>query len=201
MIVKNREDLLPTQTAGYKASGLKSVDEYKSLDANDESLNRWKASLGLGHAAGDVASGPKVTVFTLFLESQTLPQGRKISIDVTNPAQLAALKKDPVVIKEGVDYNVGITFKVNHSIITGVRYIQLVKRSGIKVDKLEQMLGSYAPHKDGEAYTKRFDPEESPSGMLARSGTYHVRSRVIDDDGEVYADWEWSFKLAKEWQI
>jgi Rho GDP-dissociation inhibitor len=52
--------------------------------------------------------------------------------------------------------------------------------------------------------------------MLARTGTYNVRSRVVDDDGEVYAgairptsmpvvklmsliDWEWSFKLTKEW--
>lgn len=79
------------------------------------------------------------------------------------------------------------------------------------------MLGSYGPHPKGEAYIKDFDAEESPSGMLARSGTYTVRSRVVDDDGEVYAgkfghhiiytqwlisfgiDWEWSFKLAKEW--
>ena len=49
------------------------------------------------------------------------------------------------------------------------------------------MLGSYGPHPKGEAYEKNFDPEESPSGMLARSGTYSVRSRVLDDDGEVYA--------------
>jgi Rho GDP-dissociation inhibitor len=84
-----------------------------------------------------------------------------------------------------------------------VRYLQVVKRAGIKgttshdqyepythvgpVDKLEQMLGSYGPHPKGEAYVKNFDPEESPSGMVARSGTYAVRSRVIDDDGEVYA--------------
>lgn len=118
----------------------------------------------------------------------------------------------------------------------GVRYLQVVKRSGIKgeplqlperhidmpyhipVDKLEQMLGSYGPNtKETPFYVKNFDPEESPSGMLARSGTYNVRSRVVDDDGEVYAgmspfassgsqclmeaaeDWEWSFKLAKEW--
>ena len=53
--------------------------------------------------------------------------------------------------------------------------------------------------------------------MIARSGTYSVRSRVVDDDGGVYSgtmvslserepvetdlfvDFEWSFKLAKEW--
>ncbi len=33
--------------------------------------------------------------------------------------------------------------------------------------------------------------------MIARSGTYSVRSRIIDDDKAVYADFEWQFKLAK----
>lgn len=80
------------------------------------------------------------------------------------------------------------------------------------------MLGSYGPHPKGEAYVKDFDPEESPSGVVARTGTYNVRSRVIDDDGEVYAgesrimirfyagidlvgptDWEWCFKIGKDW--
>jgi len=137
-------------------------------------------------------------VLSLFLTSPTLPAG-PISININDRAQLDAIKKNPIKIKEGVEYNVGITFKVNHSIISGVRYIQIVKRSGIKVDKLEQMLGSYAPAPTGTPYTKNFDAEESPSGMVARSGTYNVLSRVIDDDGEVYAHWEWSFKLAKEW--
>lgn len=76
------------------------------------------------------------------------------------------------------------------------------------------MLGSYGPHPQGEAYAKNFDPEESPSGTLARMGSFNVKSRVVDDDGGIYAgmsparrharpdvwaDWEWSFKLAKEW--
>lgn len=49
------------------------------------------------------------------------------------------------------------------------------------------MLGSYGPSTDGKPYTKNFDPEESPSGILARSGSYAVRSRVVDDDGQIYA--------------
>lgn len=49
------------------------------------------------------------------------------------------------------------------------------------------MLGSYGPSPTGEPYIKNFDPEESPSGILARSGNYNVKSRVVDDDGEVYA--------------
>jgi hypothetical protein len=55
------------------------------------------------------------------------------------------------------------------------------------VDKMEQMLGSYGPSPAGEPYIKNFEAEESPSGMVARSGSYTVRSRVVDDDGEVYA--------------
>ncbi|KAH6915292.1 rho GDP-dissociation inhibitor [Coprinopsis sp. MPI-PUGE-AT-0042] len=195
------DELKPSSTPGYKPGGpAKSADEYAKLDAEDESLARWKASLGIvPGATGGEASGPKVTVLELELASETLPPGKRLAFDLRDTASLASLKKNPVVIKEGIEYNVRIAFKVNHSIISGVRYIQVVKRAGITVDKLEQMLGSYGPSPDGKPYTKNFEPEESPSGMLARSGTYSVRSRVIDDDGEIYADWEWSFKLAKEW--
>ncbi|KIY73749.1 rho GDP-dissociation inhibitor, partial [Cylindrobasidium torrendii FP15055 ss-10] len=189
------DDLVPSSTPGYKPAGpAKTADEYAQLDAEDESLARWKASLGIvpGSSAAP-ASGPQVTVLTLELASPTLPTGKHIIMDVSNPP------KEAIVIKEGAEYNVRIKFKVNHSIISGVRYLQIVKRAGVKVDKLEQMLGSYGPHPQGQPYEKNFESDEAPSGMLARSGSYSVRSRVIDDDGNVFADWSWTFKLGKEW--
>jgi Rho GDP-dissociation inhibitor len=190
----DQDDLKPSSTPGYKPSAAKSAAEYAQLDAEDESLARWKASLGLGGAVNADTSGPKVTVLTLELTSPTLPPGKKLIFDLKNHNQA---KEDIFTIKEGVEYNVQIKFKVNHSIISGVRYIHLVKRAGVRVDKLEQMLGSYGPSPN--PYTKAFDPEESPSGLLARSGSYSVKSTVLDDDGEIYAEWTWSFKLAKEW--
>ncbi|KAJ7368173.1 rho GDP-dissociation inhibitor [Mycena albidolilacea] len=198
-------DLTPSTTPGYKPAGpVKSAEEYAKLDAEDESLARWKASLGIVPGAGGPATGPKVTVLTLELHSDTLPAGKHIEFRVDDAARLEEIRKTPIVIKEGIKYNVIIKFKVNHSIISGVRYIQAVSRvvtksTKIPVDKLDQMLGSYGPHPKGEAYSKTFPEETSPSGMLARSGTYVVKSRVVDDDGEVYAEWAWSFKLAKEW--
>lgn len=42
------------------------MDEYQELDAGDESLARWKASLGLGSAAGENA-GPKVALYIIDL--------------------------------------------------------------------------------------------------------------------------------------
>lgn len=76
------------------------------------------------------------------------------------------------------------------------RYIQVAKRAGVKVDKLEQMVGSYPP--SAQAMTKRFPAEEAPSGMLAR-GSYNCRSRLTDDDNVVHADFEWKFSIAKDW--
>jgi len=134
---------------------------------------------------------------TLELTSPTLPPGKKLLFDLASGNKDI---KNIFTIKEGVDYSVRITFKVNHSIISGVRYVQVVRRSGIKIDKMEQMLGSYGPSPpDGQPYTKVFDPDESPSGILARTGKYEVKSRVVDDDGEIYAEWMWHFRLAKEW--
>lgn len=48
------------------------------------------------------------------------------------------------------------------------------------------MLGSYGPSPSGEPYVKDFDKDDMPTGMLARSGTYNVRSRVTDDDNHVH---------------
>lgn len=51
------------ETEGYTPGAKKSVAEYAQLDAEDESLARWKASLGIapGQAAGGGdSSKPKV---------------------------------------------------------------------------------------------------------------------------------------------
>jgi Rho GDP-dissociation inhibitor len=45
------DDLAPTQTTGYKPGEKKSLQDYQSLDAADESLNKWKESLGLNKSA------------------------------------------------------------------------------------------------------------------------------------------------------
>ena len=48
--------------AGFKLTAAKSLDEYAKLDAEDESLARWKASLGVVPGTPGSASGPKVTI-------------------------------------------------------------------------------------------------------------------------------------------
>ena len=46
----------------------------------------------------------KVSVLTLELVSSTLPQGKAIVLDLHDAAAVADTKKNPIVIKEGVEY-------------------------------------------------------------------------------------------------
>ena len=51
-------------STGYKPAPAKSASEYAQLDAEDESLARWKASLGIAPGTGGPASGPKASYTT-----------------------------------------------------------------------------------------------------------------------------------------
>jgi hypothetical protein len=107
-------------------------------------------------------------VFTLELDSPTLPPGKKIIFQLSDTAKLADTKHHPIAIKEGVEYkyvscdpvetvfvfmatiqcphhvqsqsfhHFGTTHCYNHfgdhsdGLSQGVRYVQLVKRAGVK---------------------------------------------------------------------
>ena len=109
-----------------------------TTDANDESLQKWKASLGLG--TGDNLSDPndprKVIIFSLGLEVE----GRSdIIIDLTQPGQLEDLNKKPFTIKEGASFRMKARFKVQHQILSGMKYVQVVSRMGVK-NKMQEMI-------------------------------------------------------------
>ena len=46
----------------------------------------------------------QVTVLTLELDSPTLPRGKKLVFNLSDTARLADTKKNPIIIKEGVEY-------------------------------------------------------------------------------------------------
>ncbi|MCM2389258.1 rho GDP-dissociation inhibitor [Streptomyces albipurpureus] len=149
------------------------------------------------HTDGDLlptesSEASQVALLTLSVLSDSLPEGKALTVD---PA--AVDLSQPVIIKEGVEYQIAITFRVDHGIASGLRYAHVVKRAGLRIDKVDQPLGSYGPLPD--PYTKRLGVEEAPSGLMARAGSYVVSSRISGDDGTVHADFKWSYKLATEW--
>ncbi|KAI8601516.1 immunoglobulin E-set [Dissophora ornata] len=185
------DDFGPSVTNGYKPGQKKSMNEYQTLDADDEALRRWKESLGVTNAAATGDDPHNVVVLQLALEVSGRPD---VTLDLTQSPE--ELKKHSFTIKEGVEYRIKVLFKVQHSLVSGLKYMQVVKRHGVKVDKSEEMIGSYAAKPD--IVEKKFAVEEAPTGMLAR-GHYEAKSKFIDDDSTIHKEWSWSFDIKKDW--
>lgn len=107
-------------------------------DQNDESLKKWKESLGLG--AGKDISNPndprKCIIISLGLEVEGRPD---IIIDLKAPGAVEALKDKPFTIKEGASFRMKAKFQVQHQILSGMKYLQVVKRMGVS-HKLQEMI-------------------------------------------------------------
>ncbi|KAL0635831.1 rho GDP dissociation inhibitor [Maublancomyces gigas] len=196
------DELKPSMTEGYKVGEKKSVDEYANLDAGDESLARWKESLGIGaKSAGSSLGEPGDKRTVVVLQLSLLVEGRPdVIIDLNTSGAVESLKKNPFIIKEGSSYHMRVKFRVQHEVISGLRYLQLVKRKGLKVDKSDEMMGSYGPNAaENPFYEKTFAEEEAPAGMLYR-GHYDAISKFMDDDQNTHLSFEWSFEIKKSWE-
>ncbi|XP_063286766.1 rho GDP-dissociation inhibitor 3 isoform X1 [Pelobates fuscus] len=199
-IMADKEEIKPVEEEhedeldlNYKAPEKKSLQEIQELDKDDESLIKYKQAL-LGNLPAVVdphVSNVQVMRLTLVCNEAPGP----ITMDLTG--DVVALKNTSFVLKEGVSYSVKITFKVNHEIVCGLKYVQYTYRKSIKVDKEIHMVGSYGPRI--EAYEFLTPLEEAPKGMLVR-GTYHMKSCFTDDDKSDHLSWEWNLNIKKDWK-
>ncbi|XP_019395706.1 PREDICTED: rho GDP-dissociation inhibitor 3 [Crocodylus porosus] len=177
----------------YKTPEKKSLQEIQQLDQDDESLNKYKQAL-LGPIP--VAVDPnlpniQVTRMTLVCDQAPGP----LTMDLAG--DLEALKSQSFVLKEGVDYRVKISFKVNREIVCGLKYLHHTYRKGLKMDRDIYMVGSYGPR--AEEYEFLTPMEEAPKGMLVR-GTYHIKSFFTDDDKTDHLSWAWNLCIKKDWK-
>lgn len=124
-------------------------------DADDEAMQRYKASLGLG--AGNTISDPNDPRHCIILSLTMDSEGRApVTIDLSSKGAESTLKDKPFKIKEGAKFSMTAKFKVQHEILSGLHYVQIVKRKGIRVSKDQEMIGSYAPNTEqNPVYTKR----------------------------------------------
>jgi hypothetical protein len=113
---------------------------YDIIDAGDESLQRYKESLGLG-SGGKSISDPndprKCIILSLTMNSEGRPP---VTIDLATAGSEKTLKDHPFKIKEGAKFTMTAKFKVQHQILSGLHYVQVVKRKGIRVSKDQEML-------------------------------------------------------------
>nr|GMD51313.1 rho GDP-dissociation inhibitor 1-like [Ipomoea batatas]GME17701.1 rho GDP-dissociation inhibitor 1-like [Ipomoea batatas] len=168
-----------------------SIKEHLEMDKDDESLRRWKEQLLGSVEINPEAQEPDVKVLSLTIISA----GRgdialQIPENGRNPEGLW------FTLKEGSKYRLRFAIKVSNEIVCGLKYINYVWKTGIKVDSSKEMLGTFSPQV--EPYIHEMPEETTPSGMLAR-GTYCARTKFIDDDKKVYLDITYTFDIQKEW--
>lgn len=105
-------------------------------------MQRYKQSLGLGGAGNDLSdpNDPRhCIILSLTMDSEGRPP---VTIDLSARGSEATLKDKPFKIKEGVKFSMTAKFKVQHEILSGLHYVQIVKRKGIRVSKDQEMIVS-----------------------------------------------------------
>ncbi|KAH7943857.1 rho GDP-dissociation inhibitor 1 [Rhipicephalus sanguineus] len=179
----------------YKPPAAKSLKDIVEADKEDPSLQKYKETL-LGAATAEAIvvepdNPNRVLVKKLVLVVEGRPD---IVLDLTE--DFDQIKKRTFTVKEGIQYRIRIEFFVQREIVTGLKYVQKIYRHGLQVEKMNQMVGSYAPKKEIQSFTT--PQEDMPAGMLAR-GSYTVKSLFTDDDKHEHLKWEWTFEIKKDW--
>lgn len=160
----------------------------------DKFGNNPVASRNLDVGAAPKNSLPKHPLVTLE-QMALLVNGRDdVTFDLTG--DLSTLKDNPVVFKEGAEYQIQLTFQVQNEIVSGLRYSHFVYRKGLNVDRQSYLVGSYSPKPESQIYTSPID--EVRKGLAYR-GTYVFESRLMDTYGNPVLFWEWAIDVQRDW--
>uniref|UniRef100_A0A8C6EWF6 Rho GDP dissociation inhibitor gamma n=1 Tax=Marmota marmota marmota TaxID=9994 RepID=A0A8C6EWF6_MARMA len=177
------EEALDDAVPEYQAPGKKSALEIRQLDPEDESLTQYKRAL-LGTLPPVVGMGLEPGPRGLCLGGEQAPH--------PTWGDLAALKSQAFILKEGVDYQVKVTFKVRAAAVGGTG-----RTSSVASNVAVYMVGSYGPR--AQEYEFVTPVEEAPRGALVR-GPYVVRSLFTDDDKTAHLSWEWGLRVCQDWK-
>jgi len=200
--MSNEKDEGQEAADNYKVNSgaVKKVDELLNRDKDDESLKKWKEAL-LGKSAANVYSpkdDPRRVVVTEFAIICKDRPGGDIVFKIDSQDALTKLKDSTFVLKEGSLFKKRIKIRVQHELVTGLKYQNVVSRLGFK-DKDVEVMGSFAPQAEPHEVTiPRKQWDETPSGMLLR-GSYAGEIKLIDDDDQCHLEFKYSFKIEKDW--
>lgn len=186
------------ESSNFVAKGTKNVAEILAKDSEDESLRKYKESL-LGSAAhGDLGntSDPRRLVIEEFRIVFAPEEGAAdIVHSLGDEAGLGKLAREGISMKEGSRFKFRISFRVQHEIITGIRFINKVTRMLSETEEL--VLGSYPPSSTAHVFEfPKWDYSEAPKGMLMR-GKYTVSNSFVDSDKVKHLEFTYDLHIVK----
>ncbi|CAF0767999.1 unnamed protein product [Brachionus calyciflorus] len=170
------------------------ISELWNKDQDDQSLTKYKQQL-IGGAI-NVIIEPSIESKLILKRLVLVPEDHhELIFDLKG--NLEKIKDQVVGLKEGAIYRIKLEFYVQRDIVSGLKLVQSAYKGPIRTDKSTYMMGSRAPKAELQEYIS--EKEVAPSGMMAR-GKYHMKSSIVDDDKNVYAKWEWTLEISKEWK-
>jgi Rho GDP-dissociation inhibitor len=179
--------------------GTNNVAELMSMDTEDESLRKYKESL-LGSAAhGDLGntSDPRrliVEEFRVVFDPEENQQD--IVNTLSTPEGIAKLAREGITMREGSKFKFRISFRVQHEIIVGIKFVNKVKAT-LASEKQELVIGSYPPSSEPHVFEfPKREYDEAPKGMMAR-GKYKVSNQFIDSDKVKHLEFEYELNIVK----
>ncbi|KAJ4826484.1 Rab GDP dissociation inhibitor alpha [Turnera subulata] len=171
---------------------LYSLKEQIEKDKDDESLRKWKEQL-LGSVDMENIGETLEPVVKFLSLSIISPDRDDIVLSIPEDGKPKGLW---FTLKEGSRYNLKFSFQVSNNIVSGLKYMNTVWKTGVKVDSTKEMIGTFSPQL--EHYTHEIPEETTPSGMFAR-GSYTAKSRFIDDDKKCHLEINYTFDIRKDW--
>jgi len=189
------------EETNYKPGEKVDINTLVNQDQEDESLRKYKESL-LGNMAAIYSPKDdprRVVVTELKIIFKDRPEG-DVVYNLEEKGGLEKLKTTAFVIKEAASYRIQVKFRVQHEIVSGLKYENKVYKGPLRVAKEKEMLGSFGPQKESHTVVfPRKGFEEAPSGFAAR-GNYKAKSRYVDDDKQCHLEYEYCFTIAKDWK-
>lgn len=177
---------------------MQSTRDIARQDSDDEALTRWKQSLGLSatgvYSIGEPGDMRRLVVLSI----KVVTEGNElVDLDLQDQAQREAFAASPTVIRARAPYQITVRFRVQHEIITGLRYYQVARRGGIPFSKTDVKLGSYAPNTREKPYYEVALPQKLAPGIFIARGTWQCSTTFMDDEHVHHDTVPWLLQIAK----
>ena len=176
-------------------------------ESGDPAMIAYMKSLGIDPNYVGPANDPRRVVINeiavIFEERPDKPQVLKLE----TPEDIKNAHKHPLVIKEGCEYKIRVSIRVQHNVVLGFSVTNTVSTSGLikkTLQKDTEMLGTYPPKNEFQ-YINIPDKgwAEAPKGIIGR-GDYHAVMCFTDDDQktkkskENHLEFEYTIRIAKD---
>jgi len=169
-------------------------------EKNDPAMIAYLKQLGIDPNYVPPKDDPRRVVineFAVVFKDSSRPEH---VLKFNKPEDLLEAKKKPIVVKEGAEFKIRISFRVQHNVVLGLKIINTVSKLGKTLTRDEEMLGTYPPKNEFQLLEiPRLEWTEAPSGMLLR-GDYKAKIKFIDDDNRTHLEFEYVLKIAKDWE-